>query len=515
MTIGHDDLPGRRRRSSSSRPRTRSRRRARTRCPRRRSTGSCSRSCSATRAPPRRPRSSPARFGRRPPSARSSTPKGCAPPGQARRHLRRPARRQLRRRAGRGHAQAHLLGRARARVRTSPTGPARAARSTSSTAPAPSRCCAADATSCPSDVTELAPDVLRHRLVMSYAALADGVTPDAVIAKVVDARPGAAARVRGGAHRVTDLARVTGAPRTPARPGPGPIADDLVRRLEVALARRVGGRMVGDHRGRGLGLGLDLDRIRPYEAGDDIRRIDWNATARSLVPAGPRGRARPPADRVAPARHARRRCTSAPPIAARPTSPRARRSSSDGSSPADPTGSASSRSGPAREPIMPPAGGRNGDARPASRARHRGARGRGRLAPSLAQALHVVATSRTTAGLVTIVSDFRGPLDWRAPLTAVAGRHTVLAIEIVDPREDVARRRRRADPRSIPRRGRTLRVDTGDRRLRRAFDAAAAADRAAVAAEFRRLGVRHLRLTTEGCWLDSLARGLDPTGRPA
>jgi MoxR-like ATPase len=36
-----------------------------------------------------------------------------------------------------------------------------------------------------SDVTELAPDVLRHRLVMSYAALADGVTPDAVVARVI------------------------------------------------------------------------------------------------------------------------------------------------------------------------------------------------------------------------------------------------------------------------------------------------------------------------------------------
>ena len=45
----------------------------------------------------------------------------------------------------------------------------------------------------PSDVTELAPDVLRHRLVMSYAALADGITPDSVIAKVVSPRPVAAA----------------------------------------------------------------------------------------------------------------------------------------------------------------------------------------------------------------------------------------------------------------------------------------------------------------------------------
>ncbi len=40
-----------------------------------------------------------------------------------------------------------------------------------------------------SDVAELAPDVLRHRLVMSYSALADGITPDAVISKVVSLVP--------------------------------------------------------------------------------------------------------------------------------------------------------------------------------------------------------------------------------------------------------------------------------------------------------------------------------------
>ena len=37
----------------------------------------------------------------------------------------------------------------------------------------------------PADVAALAPDVLRHRLVMSYAALADGVTADTVIERVI------------------------------------------------------------------------------------------------------------------------------------------------------------------------------------------------------------------------------------------------------------------------------------------------------------------------------------------
>jgi MoxR-like ATPase len=41
----------------------------------------------------------------------------------------------------------------------------------------------------PSDVAELAPDVLRHRLVMSYAALTDGITADSVVARVLTLVP--------------------------------------------------------------------------------------------------------------------------------------------------------------------------------------------------------------------------------------------------------------------------------------------------------------------------------------
>ena len=41
----------------------------------------------------------------------------------------------------------------------------------------------------PADIAALAPDVLRHRLVMSYAALADGVTADTVIERVLTLVP--------------------------------------------------------------------------------------------------------------------------------------------------------------------------------------------------------------------------------------------------------------------------------------------------------------------------------------
>jgi len=41
----------------------------------------------------------------------------------------------------------------------------------------------------PSDIVALAPDVLRHRLVLSYAALADGVTADTIVERVISLVP--------------------------------------------------------------------------------------------------------------------------------------------------------------------------------------------------------------------------------------------------------------------------------------------------------------------------------------
>lgn len=309
-----------------------------------------------------------------------------------------------------------------------------------------------------------------------------------------------------------DLAHIGRRERTPERPGPGPISDDLVKRLEVALTRRAGGRLTGDHRGHGLGDGLEIDRIRPYEPGDDVRRIDWNATARSVVP---QVREDVP-DRqltawllldTSPSMHFgtadRRKADVAEGAALVVGRFVARRS--------DRLGVITFGAG--RESVSPPVGGRNGMLS-LIRALHVHTPDEGGGATSVARALATVAASRTRGGLVTIISDFRGPRDWRPALTAVAGRHTVLAIEIFDPREEDL-----VDVGELtlldPETGRSLRVDTSDRRLREAFASGATAERAEVAAEFRRLAVRHIRLSTEGSWLVSLARDLDTTGRTA
>jgi MoxR-like ATPase len=41
----------------------------------------------------------------------------------------------------------------------------------------------------PEDVTDLVPDVLRHRLVLSYEALSDSRTPDELVARIMQAVP--------------------------------------------------------------------------------------------------------------------------------------------------------------------------------------------------------------------------------------------------------------------------------------------------------------------------------------
>jgi uncharacterized protein (DUF58 family) len=173
--------------------------------------------------------------------------------------------------------------------------------------------------------------------------------------------------------------------------------------------------------------------------------------------------------------------------------------------------------GGAKTDVMPPAGGRRGMLG-LIRALETEPPEEGHGATSPAHALSLVAATRSTPGVVVIASDFRGPRDWVGPLTNVAGRHAVIALEITDPREDAL-----VDVGELtlidPETGQTLRIDTSDRKLRRAFDDAASADRADLASTFARLNVRHLRLTTDGPWLPALARGFsrtpDRTGRPA
>ena len=73
-------------------------------------------------------------------------------------------------------------------------------------------------------------------------------------------------------------------PRTAARPGPGPMPEELLRTLELTLRGRIDGLLAGEHRSTTLGPGTELAQIRPYVPGDDVRLIDWNVTARTGEP---------------------------------------------------------------------------------------------------------------------------------------------------------------------------------------------------------------------------------------
>lgn len=64
-----------------------------------------------------------------------------------------------------------------------------------------------------------------------------------------------------------------------------PLATEaLLSRLDLAIARRLEGLLQGDHKSPFRGQGLDLADLREYQFHDDVRRIDWNVTARTQIP---------------------------------------------------------------------------------------------------------------------------------------------------------------------------------------------------------------------------------------
>lgn len=62
------------------------------------------------------------------------------------------------------------------------------------------------------------------------------------------------------------------------------VPEHILRRLELPVARRLEGLLQGDYKSPSRGDGLDLADLREYQFHDDVRRIDWNATARLDVP---------------------------------------------------------------------------------------------------------------------------------------------------------------------------------------------------------------------------------------
>ena len=72
-------------------------------------------------------------------------------------------------------------------------------------------------------------------------------------------------------------------------PGASPLAattraDAVLRQLELLVTRRLDGLLQGDFQGLVPGAGSESGDGRVYRPGDDVRRMDWNLTARTTVP---------------------------------------------------------------------------------------------------------------------------------------------------------------------------------------------------------------------------------------
>jgi uncharacterized protein (DUF58 family) len=278
--------------------------------------------------------------------------------------------------------------------------------------------------------------------------------------------------------------------------------DTALRALDVTIGRRMEGLLAGDYRSALHGDGTELAQVRPYVPGDDVRRIDWNVTARTGEP------------------HVRVHLAERVLVTwlVLDTSPSMRFGTADrrkadvAEGVAIAIGHVATRRGNRLGVVT------FGDARPRSLPPRQGRMGliglltalRGdpddeRGGPtSLAEAATRTGTLASQRSLVVLVSDFRGPLDWRRRLLELAGRHDVIGVEIRDPREQElpnAGELWLVDPET----GRQLRVDTRNAKLRARFAVAAAEERSALASTLASLGVRHVVLSTSGEWLRTLA----------
>ena len=292
----------------------------------------------------------------------------------------------------------------------------------------------------------------------------------------------------------------------PGRQGPGAVPGALVEALDLAFVRRAGGVSAGEHRGSGVGTGTELAQLRPYQHGDDVRQLDPSATARTGIP------------------HVRQHvperllttwlALDVSPSMAFGTADRLKSDVAEGV--VDVMGALAVRRGgrvalltfgAVRTRLVPPRGGR-GARVGLRRALAEGVAEDGQSGEPVSAALARLGRVGRLRSLVVLISDFAGDAEeWARPLAALAARHTVMAVEVRDPREQAlpaVGRLAMVDPET----GARVEVDTRDRRLRERFADAAGAQRADVASALRRAGVEHVVLSTHGQWARELGRRL-------
>ncbi|MFE9684733.1 DUF58 domain-containing protein [Streptomyces sp. NPDC006285] len=288
--------------------------------------------------------------------------------------------------------------------------------------------------------------------------------------------------------------------------------EQALQHLELLFTRRPVGLLQGDHPGLAPGPGSEVSETRPYVIGDDVRRMDWNATARTTVP------------------HVRltvadRELTTWIVLDASAsmdfgTARMEKRDLAVGAAAAVAflTERAGNRlgaqlTGPGGVQRIAPRTGRGHLLRILRTAldRPRVAADAAERAPhTLADALRAL-RSLPGSGLVAVVSDFL-ETGWEQPLRALAHRHQILAVETVDPRElelPAVGLLTVVDPET----GRRREIPTQSRRLRERYAEAALEQRALIKASIRRAGAAHLRLRTDRDWVRDVVRHVEEQRR--
>lgn len=287
-------------------------------------------------------------------------------------------------------------------------------------------------------------------------------------------------------------------------------AEDRLRRLELAVVRRLDGLLAGDHQGLVPGPGSEPAEGRLYQPGDDVRRMDWNLTARSSAPHVRDSVAdreletwvvvdgSASLDFGTAAQEKRDLATAAAAAFGFLT---ARAGNRLGAIVLDPTGPI----------VIPPRSGRDGVLALLHRLERRPRAAEGTV--DLAAGLRRVRSVARRRGLVVLVSDLldSSPPDggagdgWVRELRALVTRHQVVVARISDPRE--------AELPAVglltlvdPETGVLREVQTSDRRLRARFAAAAAEQRADAARAVTGAGAALLELSTDRDWVLDVVR---------
>ena len=288
--------------------------------------------------------------------------------------------------------------------------------------------------------------------------------------------------------------------------------DASLRVLELTVRRRLDGLLQGNHLGLVPGPGTEPGETRPYQPGDDVRRMDWAVTARTTEPhiretvADRELETWLAVDLSASLDFGTADCDKRElAVAATAAVVHLTRGGGNRIGAVVSTGA---------DMVRVPARGGLAHARGLVRRVAEVPRAAEGTRGDLAGTLEQLRRPPRRRGLVVVISDFLGPregaglgvdgFDWGRPLRALSARHDLLAVEVLDPRDlelpDVGTVVL-ADPET----GRQKEVVTTPL-LRREFAAAASAHRDDVAGALRRAGAAHLVLRTDSDWVADVVR---------